>query len=61
MTTTILKRIKEELKSELKKELTREFILPILKEIKDLEGEYQSDFVKKILKIEKYNFKLIKS
>lgn len=40
----------EKLKKEIKQELLQEFILPILKEIKDTEGHYKEEFVREILK-----------
>lgn len=43
----------EKLKREIKKELIQEFILPILKNARDAEGEYRSDFVQAILKAAK--------
>ena len=36
------------LKREIKKELLKEWIVPILEETKDPEGEYRSEFVKEI-------------
>ena len=56
MNLTILKyktREKKELKRELKQELIEEFVAPLLKDIKDPEGEYRPEFVRKILKIAK--------
>ena len=38
---------------ELKQELMREFVTPLLQEMKDQEGEYRSEFVKRVLKAEK--------
>ena len=43
----------QKLKKELKRELMEEFIRPILEESKDPEGEYGSDFVKRVLKAAK--------
>lgn len=40
----------EKIKSEIKKELVEEFVNPILRELRDTEGEYKENFVKKILK-----------
>lgn len=37
------------LKREIKKEILKEFIVPLLEDIKDPEGEYRSDCVKEIL------------
>ncbi|MDO8466979.1 MAG: hypothetical protein Q7S83_02450 [bacterium] len=60
MTTATIQKLKKELKRELKQELIREFVTPFLKGIKDPEGEYRPEFVKKILKAEeegvKYRF-----
>ena len=46
----------QKLKREIKKELIEELILPILKNSRDSEGEYDDAFVKKVIKIsqEKY-------
>ena len=41
----------QKLKREIKKELIEEFILPILKNFKDSEGEYKESFVKKVIKV----------
>ena len=41
------------LKRELKEEVFREFIMPLLENIKDPEGEYRPGFVKEILKASK--------
>ena len=38
------------MKQELKKEFLEEFIMPILKEVKDSEGEYKQEFVNEILR-----------
>ena len=44
----------EKLKKEIKTELFREFILPIvLSDVKDPEGEYKEEFVKRVLKAAK--------
>lgn len=43
----------ERIKREIKQELLQEFVLPILKEIKDAEGEYKEEFVEEILKASK--------
>lgn len=40
----------ERIKKEIKRELVREFVFPILRDIRDSEGEYKEEFVKKILK-----------
>lgn len=40
----------EKMKKELKQELLQEFIVPILKDVKDAEGEYKEEFVKRVLK-----------
>lgn len=47
MITAVIQKIKEEVK----REILEEFISPFLKEIKDPEGEYRPEFVRKILKI----------
>ena len=51
----------EKIKKEIKQELLREFVLPILREVKDAEGEYKEKFVKEVLKAAKekpkYEFK----
>lgn len=53
----------QKIKKEIKQELLKEFVFPILKNIKDPEGEYKKQFVKEILKAAKekptytYNFK----
>ncbi len=39
----------EKMKEEIKQELLEEFVLPILKNVKDPEGEYKRDFVKSIM------------
>lgn len=39
----------EKIKKEIKQELLQEFILPILKQAKDAEGEYRDDFVRGVL------------
>lgn len=38
------------IKREIKQELIEEFIFPILKNVKDAEGEYKEEFVKEVLK-----------
>lgn len=43
----------EKVKREIKQELMYEFILPILREVKDTEGEYKEEFVKRVLKATK--------
>ncbi|MFH1759429.1 MAG: hypothetical protein ABH822_02645 [Patescibacteria group bacterium] len=43
----------EKIKREIKQELVQEFVLPILREAKDPEGEYREEFVKRILKAAK--------
>jgi len=53
MSTATIQKLKKELKRELKQELIKEFVTPLLQEMKDQEGEYRSEFVKKILKAEK--------
>lgn len=46
MSTTVI----QKLKNEIKKELIEEFILPMLENSKDPEGEYREDFVREVLK-----------
>ena len=41
------------MKKEIKQELLNEFVLPILRDVRDAEGEYKEDFVKRILKVAK--------
>ncbi|MEK7142322.1 MAG: hypothetical protein AAB818_01925 [Patescibacteria group bacterium] len=41
----------QKIKREIKKELIEELILPILKNSKDSEGEYDESFVKDVIKI----------
>ncbi|MEK7086794.1 MAG: hypothetical protein AAB935_00865 [Patescibacteria group bacterium] len=43
----------EKVKAEIKREILQEFVLPILREVKDAEGEYKAAFVKKVLKAAK--------
>jgi len=43
----------ERIKGEIKRELLQEFVLPILREVKDAEGEYKKSFVKKVLRAAK--------
>lgn len=43
----------QKLKREIKKELFEEFILPMLENSKDPEGEYREDFVREVLKAAK--------
>lgn len=40
----------EKIKREIKQELIEEFVLPILRNVKDAEGEYKEEFVKEVLK-----------
>ncbi len=49
MSTKALERVK----AEIKKELLREFVFPILREVKDAEGEYKEKFVEQVLKAAK--------
>ena len=49
MSTATIKKLKREIK----KELIEEFILPILEQSKDPEGEYREEFVKQALKASK--------
>lgn len=43
----------QKIKKEIKQELLEEFVFPILRDLKDAEGEYKEEFVKKILKASK--------
>ena len=49
MTTKMYEKVKEEIK----RELLREFVLPILREAKDAEGEYKEEFVRGVLRAAK--------
>lgn len=40
----------EKIKREIKRELVREFVFPILRDMKDAEGEYKEAFVTRVLK-----------
>lgn len=40
----------EKIKREIKHELIQEFVFPVLRNIKDAEGEYKEKFVKEVLK-----------
>jgi hypothetical protein len=40
----------EKIKREIKQELIKEFVFPILRNVKDAEGEYKEEFVKEVLK-----------
>ena len=43
----------EKIKNEIKHELMQEFVFPILRNMKDSEGEYKEKFVKEVLKAAK--------
>ncbi len=43
----------EKVKAEIKRELLLEFVLPILREVKDAEGEYKEEFVRGVLRAAK--------
>ncbi len=43
----------EKIKKEIKQEILNEFVFSMLKDLKDSEGEYKKEFVKKILKAAK--------
>ena len=43
----------QKIKREIKRELLEEFVIPILRDLKDAEGEYREEFVRKILKASK--------
>ncbi|MBI2635514.1 MAG: hypothetical protein HYW79_03170 [Parcubacteria group bacterium] len=49
MSTKTLERVK----AEIKRELMQEFVLPILREVKDAEGEYKEAFIRQVLKMAK--------
>ena len=40
----------EKIKKEIKRELFQEFVLPLLRNVKDPEGEYKEEFVKRVLR-----------
>jgi hypothetical protein len=40
----------EKIKKEVKQEIMEEFVLPILRDVRDAEGEYKENFVKSVLK-----------
>ncbi|MEK7664094.1 MAG: hypothetical protein AAB340_01440 [Patescibacteria group bacterium] len=43
----------QRIKKEIKQELLEEFVLPILKNLRDAEGDYKKEFVREILKAAK--------
>ncbi len=43
----------EKIKKEIKQELIEEFVFPILRNVKDAEGEYREEFVRQVLKAAK--------
>lgn len=43
----------EKIKKEIKQELLKEFVFPILRNMKDAEGEYKEKFIKEVLKASK--------
>ena len=43
----------EKIKNEIKHELIQEFVFPILRNMKDSEGEYKEKFVKEVLRAAK--------
>lgn len=43
----------EKIKREIKYEIIEEFVLPILRNVKDAEGEYKENFVKEVLRAAK--------
>ena len=45
----------QKIKMEIKKELIEEFILPILKNSMDSEGEYNESFIKEVIKASQEN------
>lgn len=40
----------EKIKREIKREIIEEFVFPILRNVKDAEGEYREEFIKEVLK-----------
>lgn len=40
----------EKIKREIKEELLHEFVFPILRDVKDSDGEYKEEFVNRVLK-----------
>ena len=51
----------EKIKNEIKHELMQEFVFPILRNMKDSEGEYKEKFVKEVLKAAKEKPKYVYS
>jgi len=43
----------EKIKKEIKQELIKEFVFPILRNMKDSEGEYKEEFVRGVLRAAK--------
>ena len=43
----------EKIKREIKRELIEEFVLPILRDVKDAEGNYKEEFVRKVFRAAK--------
>lgn len=46
-------KVYEKIKKEIKRELLQEFLLPMLKEVQNTEGEYKERFVKDVLRAAK--------
>lgn len=51
----------EKIKREIKQELIKEFVFPILRNVKDGEGEYKEAFVKEVLRAAKEKPKYVYS
>jgi len=43
----------EKIKKEIKEELLQEFVIPILRDVRDSEGEYEPAFVRRVLRAAK--------
>ena len=43
----------EKIKKEIKQELIKEFVFPILRNMKDSEGEYKEEFIRDVLRATK--------
>jgi len=43
----------EKIKREIKEELLQEFVVPVLRDAKDSEGEYKPAFVRRVLQVAK--------
>ena len=49
----MISQIYEKIKKEIKQEILSEFVFPLLKDLKDSEGEYKKEFVQSVLKTAK--------